>query len=166
MKKIILLSLILGLSGCASYKFQKSQLPAGTTGYAVAREDKVIPEYTIGKDDSLPNLKLAEKRFRRRRGMVEYYYKNMDYIKNRFHEGVDTYGGLIWGMATVLFRTPFVAISDYRYTHNPRYREAVDKIFAKKDAAEAARIAKLKIALNDYMQKDFTLEEKSQPVSK
>ncbi|MCU0651747.1 MAG: hypothetical protein MUC39_02265 [Candidatus Omnitrophica bacterium] len=167
MKNIVLLFLILNfLSGCASYKYQKSQSTTGNTVYLVARDDKVIPEYTIGPDKTYPDLKVAQERFKRRRGMVEYYYKNMNYIMNRFHEGVDVYGGLILGMATAPFRTPFVAVGDYRYNHNPQYKEKVDAIYAKEDADEEARIAKLKVALNDYMQKDFALEEKKQPTEK
>jgi len=167
MKKTILLFLILNLlSGCASYKYQKSQAAAGNTGYLVARDDKVIPEYTIGPDKTYPDLKLAQERFKRRKAMVEYYYKNMNYIMNRFHEGVDVYGGLVLGMATAPFRTPFVAVADYRYNHNPQYREKVDAIYAKEDADEEARIARLKIALDNYMKNDFALEEKNPPKEK
>ena len=164
---LFLVLIILLLPGCASYKFQKAQTSKdGAPGYLVAREEKVIPEYTVGKDDSLPDLKLAEQRFKRRKGMVEYYYKRMDYIQNRFHEGVKIYGTLIGGMATSLFRLPFVAISDYRYEHDQKYRARMQKYFEEKDAAEATRIAKLKNELSTYMQKDFSLEEKTSLISK
>jgi hypothetical protein len=166
MKKITLLLLVILLTGCASYKFKKAQAPDGNTGYVVAREEKVIPEYTAGKDNSLPDLRLAEERFKRRKGMVEYYYKRMDSIQNRFHEGVKIYGTLIVGMATSLFRLPFVAISDYRYEHNPQYRTKKQKFYEAQDAAEEKRIASLQKSLNDYLQKDFTLEEKNRIVQK
>lgn len=162
-KSITISFLALSLTGCASYKYQKTEAPEGKTGYVVAREDRVIPEYTIGPDNSYPGLQLAEARFKRRKDMVEYYYKKMDLIRNRFNDGVKTYGYLFIGIATSVFRLPFAATSDYRYEHDPAYKARMDKIYAEQEAAEAARVAQLKIALNDYMQREFALEKKYPP---
>jgi len=84
MKKLsVLLFLFLILSGCATYKFQKGQSPYDK-GYVASRDDRVLLEYTVGKDDSVPDLGLAKERFKKRKGMVEHYYKKMGYITNNF----------------------------------------------------------------------------------
>jgi len=73
------------LSGCATYSFQKGQSPYNK-GYVAARYGRVIPEYTLGKDNSVPDEQIARERFRRRRVEVESYYKQMGYIENRFKQ--------------------------------------------------------------------------------
>ena len=77
MRKVILLVLlVVFLSGCATYKFQRGKEPYHK-GYVVSRDDYIIPEYTTGKDNSVPNLEIAKKRFKKRKATVEYYYKKM-----------------------------------------------------------------------------------------
>ncbi len=71
------------LSGCAAYKFQRGNSPYDS-GFVASRDGRVILEYTIGKEDSVPELDLAKKRFNKRRNLVEHYYKKMGYIKNNF----------------------------------------------------------------------------------
>lgn len=84
MKKIlILIALVVFLSGCATYKFQRGLKPYDK-GYVVSRDDYTIVEYTIGKNNSVPDLGLARQRFKKRRNIVEHYYKKMGYIENRF----------------------------------------------------------------------------------
>lgn len=79
----VLFAALLLLSGCATYKFEHGKTPYDK-GYVVARDRDVIPEYTIGKDNSAPDLSLARERFRRRRKTVEQYYKKMDKMNSKF----------------------------------------------------------------------------------
>lgn len=152
MKKFIFLFLgILILPGCATYKFHRGEVPYDK-GYVVSRDGYTILEYTAGKDNSVPNLQLAKERFKRRKAMVEHYYKKMGYIENRFKM-------TFWNPPIMLlkaiggtFRLPFVAISDYKYEHNRNYREKVRKIEEEKEAREELRIEKLKDKLNTYIE--------------
>lgn len=150
-KILVLVTLAIFLSGCATYKFQRGKAPYDK-GYVVSRDDYVIPEYTIGPDNSAPKLELARERFKKRRRIVEHYYKKMGYIENRFKM-------TFWNPPIMLlkaiggtFRLPFVAISDYKYEHNRNYREKVRKIEEEKEAREELRIEKLKDKLNTYIE--------------
>lgn len=159
MKKIIFLFLLtLFLSGCATYKFQRGNAPYGQ-GFVVSRDDRVIPEYTIGKDNSAPNLKLAKERLKRRRDKVEYYYKRMGLIESRLKETFWDPPTLFLKFVGGIFRLPAIAISDYKYEHNPKYRERVKQLEEEKDKREEARIKKLKDELNVYIQKDSVSEK-------
>ncbi|MFH1889036.1 MAG: lipoprotein [Candidatus Omnitrophota bacterium] len=167
MKKTILLILLaLFLSGCANYKFHRGKEPYNK-GYVVSRDGYTIPEYTIGKGSSVPNLGLARERFKERKGTVEHYYKQMGYIENNFK-------GATWGRAAMflkftggIFRLPSIAISDYKYEHNPEYREKVIQIQKERDAKDGARIQKLKGELNSYIEKELEGERNpEEPVSK
>jgi len=82
LRKILALFILTSLlSGCTTYKFQKST--SGSQGYLVCYDGYPISEYTAGKEKSLPDLTLAKERFKRRRSTVEYYYKQMDQIETR-----------------------------------------------------------------------------------
>lgn len=158
MKKIFLLSLLtLFLSGCATYRFHKGE-PPDDLGFVASRDKRVIVEYTVGKESSLPDLVTAKERFKRRHSNVEYYYKKMGYIQCRFRqffwEAPYTFASFITG----IFRLPFIASSDYKYEHNPKYREKVDKLEEEKEAREAARIKGLKEKLSLYIEKDLAKE--------
>jgi hypothetical protein len=158
LKKILVL-IILGfiLSGCATYKFQKSAT-SGSGGYLACYDGKPIIEYTVGKEKSLPDLILAKERFKRRRSTVEYYYKKMDQmesrLKNYFWDTpvmlVDLLGGVL--------RWPFVAVADYKYNHNSKYKERVDRLDEEKDALEKSRQDSLKVKLDAYILKDLEQE--------
>ena len=158
-KVIILLGAIFLLSGCATYKFYHGKAPYNK-GYVVSRDDYTILEYTLGKNDTVPsNIKVAKQRFQRRRNTVEDAYKRMGYVDNHFTM-------LMWKPAIYLlkmvggvFSLPFVAVSDYRYGHNPKYRERVKKLEEEQDLKEANRIKSLKDKLNEYVQKDLDIEE-------
>lgn len=158
MKNIgILLFLSFLLSGCATYKFQKGAAHYDN-GYVVSYDGKVIPEYTVGQDNTAPDLNLAKERFNRRRIKVEYYYKQMGEIEARAKElfwdppamCVDFIGGI--------FSWPFVAVADYKYNHNRQYRENADLLDEQREEEEKARIKNLKAQLKAYLDKDM-LEE-------
>ena len=157
-KTILLVLLVVFLSGCATYKFQRGREPYNK-GYVVSRDDYIIPEYTIGKDNSVPSIELAKGRFKKRRQMVEYYYEKMGYIENKlkttFWEPTVLFLKLIGGV----FRLPSIAISDYKYEHNPQYREKIIKMQQEQDALEEARIQNLKKELNSYIQKELAKED-------
>lgn len=157
-KTILLVLLVIFLSGCATYKFQHGREPYNK-GYVVSRDDYIIPEYTIGKDNSVPSIELAKERFKKRRQMVEYYYEKMGYIENKlkttFWEPTVLFLKFIGGV----FRLPSIAISDYKYEHNPQYREKIIKMQQEQDALEEARIQKLKDTLNIYIQKELAKEK-------
>ncbi len=159
MKKIILmLALAILLSGCATYKFQRGEKPY-EKGYVVSRAGYTILEYTVGKDNNVTeDIYTAKKRFYRRRSIVEYYYKRMSEIENRFKEAVVDPPLAVLKFIGGIFRLPWIAVSDYRYEHNSKYREMIKKRERQQDEREAARIAKLKEYLNNYIQRDLALE--------
>ena len=159
MKKIILLFLItLFLAGCASYKFQRGSQPYDK-GYVVSRDDYAIPEYTIGKDNSVPSgLALARERFKKRKNVVEEYYKKMGCIENHFKMVFWDPGVFFLKMVGGIFRLPLVAISDYKLEHSPKYREKIRKIQDEQDLNEEIRTKKLKEELNNYIQKELDKE--------
>lgn len=160
-KTTLLILLALFLSGCATYKFQKGQ-PPHDKGYLASREGYTILEYTIGKDNTLPpTVGLAKERFKRRRRVVEHYYKKMGNIENRFKEAVVDYPVMFLKLALGAFKMPGIAIKDFRYERNPKYREKIDKLEEEKETQEQARINKLKGVLDNYIRKDI---QKEQPV--
>lgn len=162
MKKItIILLAALFLSGCVTYEFQKPA-SSGSQGYLVSYDGKPIMEYTVGKEKSLPDLTLAKERFKRRRQAVEYYYKKAGQIEPRFKEFfwdapamfVDFLGGIL--------RWPFIAAADYKYNHNPKYKERMDQLDEEREALEKARINNLKEKLNAYINEDLAKEDSPQ----
>jgi len=153
-----LLLIALFLSGCATYKFHHGKAPYDK-GYVVSRDDYAIPEYTLGKDNKVPPLKVAKERFKRRRRVVEDYYKKMGFIENHFKTAVYEPPVTLLKMVGGIVRLPYIALSDYRYEHNPKYKERVKQNDAKQDDREAKRIASLKEKLNEYLVKDLAKEK-------
>ncbi len=159
-KAAVLLLVALFLSGCATYKFHHGKAPYDK-GYVVSRDDYAIPEYTLGKDNKVPPLKVAKERFKRRRRVVEDYYKKMGFIENHFKTAVYDPPVTLIKMVGGVFCLPYIALSDYRYEHNPKYKERVKQNDAKQDDREAKRIASLKDKLNEYLVKDLAKEKPS-----
>lgn len=157
MKISILLILIVFLSGCATYDFHYGKAPYDK-GYVASRDNYPILEYTIGKDNNVPDLKLSKERFDRRRKIVEHYYKKMGYIENHFKMTFWDPCVMFLKLVGGVFRLPFIAISDYRYGHNPKYKANIDRREEVKEALQEARIRKLKEGLNIYIQKDLGQE--------
>ncbi|MCX5696785.1 MAG: PKD domain-containing protein [Candidatus Omnitrophica bacterium] len=159
MKKITLLAfLVLVLSGCAAYRFGYGK-PPHNKGYLASRDGYTILEYTVGQDNSVPeNLKFAKERFKRRRHTVERYYKKMGYIENRFKEWFWDPPVYFVKLITGVFRVPALAISDYRYRHNPKYRDRVKRKEEEQDLKEETINKKLREALGVYIQKDLAKE--------
>ncbi|MEI6631354.1 MAG: PKD domain-containing protein [bacterium] len=162
MKKIASVCLLaVFLSGCATYKFQHGQ-PPYDKGYIASRDSYVILEYTVGSDNSVPaELDLAKQRFWKRHKMVEHYYKKMERIENRFKMAAYDPAAMFVKLICGVLRLPFIAISDYKYDHNPVYREKIRKIEEEKDLREEARVAKLKERLDLYIQSVLTTEKPS-----
>ncbi len=159
MKKAVVLFLVLVfLPGCASYRFQRGGQPYDK-GYVVSRDDYVIPEYTLGKDNSVPDIPLAKERFKKRKGTVEHYYKKMGCIENRFKQSVWDPIPAFLRLVSGPFRLPAFAIRDYKYEHNPAYREKVKKMEAEQDAKEETRIRRLKEELSIYIQDELAREK-------
>lgn len=155
---LLFIFFILNSLGCATYKFQRGK-PPYDTGYVAARDDYTILEYTVGKENSLPsNVTLAKERLKRRHRIVEHHYKKMGHIDNHFK--MTFWNPCIYTAKTMkgIFRLPFVAISDYRYEHNPKYRERIIKREAEEDSREEAYIQGLKEELDKYIQKDIAAE--------
>jgi len=159
MKKILILILLsFVLTGCATYKFRSGEKPY-EGGYVASRDGYTIAEYTLGENDAPPgDLAVAKERFRRRRKHVEHYYKKMGYVENRFKMAV--WNPIVYTLKTFrgILRLPFVAISDYRYEHNPAYREKVDRKEDERELREEVNIQKLKEKLYRYVQQDIALE--------
>ena len=157
-KLVVLLSSVIFLSGCATYKFHPGKSPYDK-GYVVSRDGYSIAEYTVGKDNAVPaDINLAKERFRKRRKTVESYYKKMGLIESRtkmyFWDPPVVLVKFIGGM----FRLPFIAISDYKYQHNPAYREKINKKEDEVIAKEETRMKSLKDQLNAYIQREVALE--------
>ena len=153
----LIIFLVILLSGCAAYKFHHGE-PPYDKGYVVSRDSYTILEYTLGKDNSVPNRKLAKERFNRRRLSVEDYYKKMGNIENRFKMAFLDPAIMMLKLAGGICRLPFIAVSDYRYEHDPKYREKIKAMEQAQDAKEEGRINKLKEELNSYIQKDLAAE--------
>jgi len=148
---------VIFLSGCACYSFKKGESPYNN-GFVASRYGRVLPEYTIGKDNSVPDEVVAKERFKRRRIEVEAYYKKMGYIKNRFRQMfIDPPFFMIQAVAGV-FYMPSVAINDYKYNHDAAYKEKIDKQEDAAYKAEKERLRVLKEKLNSYIQNDLQKE--------
>ena len=160
---IIIFTAIFFLSGCATYKFHHGK-PPYDKGYVVSRDDYTILEYTLGRDNTVPKLKLAKERFKRRSNTVEDYYKRMGLIQNHFTmvtwEPCMSFLKIVVGV----FRLPLVALSDYRYEHNPKYKEKIKKLEAEQDLRAENRIKTLKEKLNAYIQQDLAQKEPDQGI--
>lgn len=166
MKKILTVcALALFLAGCATYKFRPGE-PPYDKGYIAARDTYTILEYTVGKDNSVPDLNTAKERFRRRKNTVEHYYKKMGYIENRFKMAFIDPCVVALKFMGGIFRLPAIAIADYKYEHNPQYRQRVQQREAARDLREDARISKLKEKLNVYIGKDILREDAPKPQRK
>ncbi|MDD5255496.1 MAG: PKD domain-containing protein [Candidatus Omnitrophica bacterium] len=158
-KSVSLILAALFLSGCATYKIQKGQAPY-EGGFVAARDGKVLAEYTLGKDNSVPAEEgLARERFKRRRSMVEHYYKKIGDIDNRFKQAFVDPPLMMLHFMTGIFRLPFIALSDHKYEHNPAYRARVQERQAKQDAALEARKRSLKSRLASYVEQDLVKEQ-------
>lgn len=157
-KMVSLVVLALLLSGCATYKFQRGQAPYDK-GYVVSRDNYTILEYTIGKDNSVPDLQLARERFKKRKGIVEHYYKRMGYIEDKLKVTFLDPPVLFLKFIGGIFRLPSIAISDYKYEHNPQYREKFIKMQQDREAKEEARIQELKQELNSCIEKQLAKEK-------
>jgi len=154
----LLLLLTLVLCGCAGYRFQKGVKPYGS-GYVVSRDGLLIPEYTIGENKAAPELPLAKERFKRRRYIVERYYKQLGDVENRFKRFVwdppKDFLKIIFGQ----FKLPFIAISDYKYRHNPEYKKKIDQKDKETEEKEKGKISQIKKGLSDYVKADLAKEK-------
>lgn len=155
----VFVALIFILSGCATYKFQKGQAPYDK-GYVVLKDSRTVPEYTLGKENSVPeDLTTAKERFNRRKATVEQYYEKMGLMKSRLQETVLEPPVMIAKFVGGIFYLPFVAYSNYQFEHDSKYREQVIKEEDAKFEAERARIKSLKEELATFVRKDSDSEQ-------
>ena len=146
------------LSGCASYKFQRGKSPYDA-GYVVYRDNFPLVAYTAGPGNSVPSdLTVAQERFKRRRQAIEGYEKKMGNMDSRLKQAFWGYPVMMVKVVTGIFRLPFIAANDYRYGHNPRYRQKVQEARDKADLDEETRTQKLKKAEEDFITKDLEVE--------
>ncbi len=160
MKKLTFLFLcLLFCSGCATYKYEKGAKAPYNKGYVVTRQNYMIPEYTVGKDNVVPSdLKLARERFKRRRHTVENYYKQMGLIENRFKQYVVNNMANMLKLVGGVFTLPYRAYEDYQYTHNKAYHDKIVRESEQDDAAEKIKFKTLRQELNTYIQDDLAKE--------
>jgi len=161
-KILVLLMLTFILSGCTTYKFKKST--SGSQGYLACYDGYPLAEYTLGKEKSLPDLTLAKERFKRRRSTVEYYYKQMDQIESRLKAFLWEPPAMVVGFLGGVLRWPFIAVADYKYNHNPKYKARVDRLDEEKDTLEVARVANLRKKLDAYIAEDLSKESLPQSI--
>jgi hypothetical protein len=157
-KSLVLLLAVITLSGCTTYKFQKGLKPYDK-GYVVSRRGFVIAEYTIGENSTVPaDLELAQERFSRRKKSVEYYYEKLGDIdsnfKSYFLKPLSTAGGLVASPV----RLPLAAYQDYKYEHDPAYKEKMDKIDDQADQKQRERVKIVRDYLSKYIQDDLVFE--------
>jgi len=164
-KILIFLLFVFILSGCATYKFKKSG-PAGNQGYLVTYDDESILEYTVGENKTFPDMELAKERFKRRKAKVEYYYKKMGLIEGRLKEVFWDPAAMIFDFLGGVLRWPVTAVQDYKYNHNPKYKERMDKLDEEKDALENVRINSVKEKLDTYIAQDLAKESSPQKATK
>ena len=162
MKMILALFLSLTLvSGCAPYKVVRGIKPPVKDGYVFLRDGVMLPEYTIGVGGVAPdNVYLAKERFKRRRKIVEEYYKKMGIIENRFRENIPDRLGYTLGIMGSMFTLPVRTVKSYCYEYNRKYHAKVDKVAAEKEALEKARMDKLRTELKDYIKRDLEQEKR------
>jgi uncharacterized protein YceK len=159
MKKLLIsVWVIVLLSGCATYKFQKGAAPHDK-GYVVIRNGSPILEYTNGKDGSVPDLALARERFQRRKKTVEYYYAKMGKIESRAKQMLWDPPALLFDFVVGMVKLPFTAYANRKYEKDPQYREKVKREEAQKDAIEANRLQQLQSQLSGYIAKDLAREQ-------
>ncbi len=163
MKKItIFLLCVMFLIGCAPYRIQKGVQKPYDEGFVATREGKVILEYTVGKDGNVPDdMRLAQERFKRRRRIVEDYYKKMGIIENRLKEHGWNRLIYFWSLVGGVFNAPVRFVSEYRYNHDPEYRQKVDKIVEGQEARLEARVEQLRRELAAYIEEDLRREEEA-----
>jgi hypothetical protein len=166
LRKILLLLILAFISsGCVTYRFQKST-SSGSQGYLACYDGYPIPEYTVGKEKSFPDLTLAQERFKRRRPTVEYYYKRMSQIETRLKAFLWDPPAMVVGFFGGVLRWPFIAAADYKYNHNSAYKDRVDKLEEEKEALEAVRVDSLRKELQAYIAEDLSKEALAQPVTR
>lgn len=155
---IIIFLFMFSVSGCAGYKYLYDVKPY-KEGYVISRNDTVIVEYTIGRDNIAPqDLKLAKERFRRRKAKVEYYYKKMDILYWPVASAI-SYPRAIVGVVLGVFKVPFILVSNYRYGHNPEYKNKVDRIDAEKKLKEDKDKEVWRAKLVGFIKQDLEKEE-------
>jgi hypothetical protein len=157
-KGLILLFAVLALSGCTTYKFQKGLKPYDQ-GYVVSRRGFVIPEFTIGENNTVPaDRELAQERFNRRKKSVEYYYEKLGDIDSNFKAYFLKPLSAVGGLVTSPVRLPMVAYQDYKYAHNTDYKEQMDKIDDQADQKQRGRVKIVRDYLSRYIQDDLAFE--------
>ncbi len=146
------------IAGCATYKFQKGGYPYDK-GYIVTRDKRLIPEYTVGPNNSAPDeLALAKKRFKRRKKTVEQYYQKMGYIESRFKEMFLNPPALFVEFFEGLLRLPFIASRDRKYERDPEFRRKIDEKEEQEFAYEKEMRRRLKEELAVFIQSDLQKE--------
>ena len=133
-KKVIVACLIIsiGFTGCApAYKFVKYQ--STDYGYRVRKSDVHMPYFTIDTAGVYPkDLKLAKKRFRNRRRIVEKYYRNIN---------PEVFESYLKVPVKFLFFFCFFPISGMLMAHseNSSY-ERLEEFLENEDAGQRAKI--------------------------
>jgi hypothetical protein len=158
MRLLVCVAIVILCCGCATYRFGRGQ-PPYDKGYVVSRQGQIIPEYTLGENDSVPELAVAKERFKRRREVVEGYYKKMGIIANLFKENFADRAVAIGKIVGGVFMTPATLISDYRYERDPEYRRKVRQLEDEQEAQLEVKIRKLKEELYIYIQQDLARAE-------
>ena len=155
MLKAIILILAIFIAGCAAYSYKTGSKDLGG-GYVISRNSYPIPEYTIGKDKKAPqDKKLAEARFKRRKGMVEYYYKQMGFLFHEPMQFMHTFGETL----LTPVRLPGVVVNEHRYQTDKEYSKKVDAQEDEWLKSEQARVDKWQVKLDEFIKDDLKKEE-------
>ncbi len=155
MKRIFVIALIIFLSGCAAYKYEISP-KAYNKGFVVRRHGLLIPEYTIDEQENAPKDKqLASRRFKRRKDIVNYYYKQMGLIYNDAMTRTADFGNMMTG----IFKLPKAAMENAKYETDPEYKARADKEMFDQEAKTIERRQDLREKLGEYIKRDMEFEK-------
>ncbi|MDP8259478.1 MAG: hypothetical protein P9L96_00510 [Candidatus Gygaella obscura] len=155
MKKLYIVFLLIFLCGCAAYKYELSQKKYDK-GFIVRRHGLLIPEYTIDDQQKAPKQKqLAQMRFKRRKVIVSYYYKQMGLIYNDAMTRTADFGNMMTG----IFRLPGAVKENKKYETDEEYRKHSDKELAEEETAVIAKRQSLREQLAEYIKRDIEFEK-------
>ncbi len=144
------------LIGCATvYKIEPGPKKYNN-GYVASRNSVIIPEFTVDSLGQAPaDLKVAKDRFKRRKGKILLFYKQMGYFGSTVLEDARMFSSSI----TAPFRAPMEGVKYHKYETDSKYRAKVDAQDEEEEKKEQERILAIQKKMQDYIAKDMEFEK-------